>query len=104
VSLGSPCFAHVKLKRKPRIKTDLYLSFEDLLIKGRSANGILITKHKVSSVKEISRAAYMDSTDESRESSNAPSTGSATSSGGRQRRDKEDQPLLFSVDDPDGSS
>jgi topoisomerase-4 subunit A len=101
VSLGSPCFAHVKLKRKPRIKTDLYISFEDLLVKGRSANGVVITKHKVSSVKEISGASY-------KESQNPSSTGPAATLGKRQKKstntEEEDQPLLFTVDDRVGSS
>jgi topoisomerase-4 subunit A len=107
VSLGSPCFAHVKLKRKPRIKTDLYISFEDLLIKGRSANGIMITKHKVSSVKEISSAAYQDSvstTEKSAEKKDTSSTRTTRIRADRQSAkpdpDDDDQPLLFAVDDP----
>jgi topoisomerase-4 subunit A len=79
VSLGSPCFAHVKLKKKPRIKTDLYISFDDLIVKGRSANGIVITKHRVSSVKEISAAAFKNVA--------APT-----------EEEPENQPLLFAVD------
>jgi topoisomerase-4 subunit A len=60
VSVSSPCFSHVKLKKKPRIKTDLYLAFEDQLVKGRGANGILISKHPVSSAKEISQTVYQN--------------------------------------------
>jgi topoisomerase-4 subunit A len=59
-SSSEGCFAHVKLRRRPRIKTDLYLRFDDILVKGRSANGVLLTKHKVSRVKRISEAVYLN--------------------------------------------
>lgn len=54
----SGIYAHVKLRKKPRIKTDLYVRFEDLLVKGRSANGVTLTQHKVSSVRPISENVY----------------------------------------------
>lgn len=52
------CFVYIKLRKKPRIKTDLYLRFEDVLVKGREANGITLTSHKVSSIREISEKVY----------------------------------------------
>ena len=51
-------YAHVKLRKKPRIKTDLYVRFDDLLVKGRGANGVTLTLHKVSSVRPISENVY----------------------------------------------
>lgn len=51
-------FVHVKLRKKPRIKTDLYLRFEDLLVKGRGAGGNVVTRHRVSSVRGISEGVY----------------------------------------------
>jgi topoisomerase-4 subunit A len=51
-------FVHVKLRKKPRIKTDLYVNFEDQLIKGRSANGVLLTKHRLSSVRTLSEKSF----------------------------------------------
>jgi topoisomerase-4 subunit A len=63
ISLGLEKFAYVKLRKKPRIKTDLYVNFDDYLVKGRSANGVVLTKHKVSSVKEISKNVYCNRLD-----------------------------------------
>jgi topoisomerase IV subunit A len=60
----SGLFAHVKLRKKPRIKTDLYVRFDDSLVKGRNANGVTLTRHKVSSVKSISEAVYVNRTGE----------------------------------------
>ncbi len=60
VSIGSGCFVFVKLRKKPRIKTDIYLAFDDLLIKGRSAGGLVVSKHAVSSVRQISQRVYED--------------------------------------------
>lgn len=60
----SGLFAHVKLRKKPRIKTDLYVRFDDILVKGRGANGVTLTRHKVSSVKSISEAVYVNRTGE----------------------------------------
>ena len=74
VSVSSPCFSHIKLKKKPRIKTDLYLAFEDQLVKGRGANGILITKHPVSSAKEISQTVYQNRVSSDSNGSNGQST------------------------------
>lgn len=55
---GGGVYAHVKLRKKPRIKTDIYVRFEDLLVKSRSANGVTLSRHKVSSVKPISENVY----------------------------------------------
>jgi topoisomerase-4 subunit A len=55
---GSGHRAHVKLRKKPRIKTDLYINFDELLVKSRGAAGITLTKHKVSSVREVSENVY----------------------------------------------
>ena len=58
----SGVFAHVKLRKKPRIKTDLYVRFDDILVKGRGANGVTLTRHRVSSVKAISEVVYSNRT------------------------------------------
>lgn len=58
LSAGSDSFVHIRLRKKPRIKTDLYVRFDELLIKGRGANGVTLTQHAVSSVKEISQNVY----------------------------------------------
>jgi len=106
VSLGSPCFTHVKLKKKPRIKTDLYISFDELLIKGRSARGVMITQHKISSVKEISQAAYascctpMEKKQDGRSGSGNNRTRAKRSDTNLRDRD---QRLLFSIDDPESA-
>ncbi len=55
---GEGSHAHVKLRKKPRIKTDLYVRFDDQLVKGRGAGGVVLTKHKISSVKGISEQVY----------------------------------------------
>ncbi|UCF35842.1 MAG: DNA gyrase/topoisomerase IV subunit A [Acidobacteriota bacterium] len=56
--------AHVKLRKKPRIKTDIYVRFDDILVKGRGANGITVSKHKVSSARLISETVYRNRTGE----------------------------------------
>ena len=56
-------YAHVKLRKKPRIKTDLYVRFDDILVKGRGANGVTLTRHKVSSVRAISESVYCNRLD-----------------------------------------
>ncbi len=58
VSQGAGHLYHVKLRKKPRIKTDLYISINDYPVKGRGANGITLTKHMVSSVREITPRVY----------------------------------------------
>lgn len=73
--------AHVRLRKKPRIKTDRYVRFDELLIKGRSAGGILVTSHAVSSVRVIS-----ETTLERRLEAETPGDDSPDSSGPRQGR------------------
>lgn len=62
-SLGEQKFAHVRLRKKPRIKTDLYVRFDDLLVKGRGAQGVTLTPHKISSVRDISETVYCNRLD-----------------------------------------
>jgi len=52
-----PCL-YVKLKKKPRIRTDLYLGLGELLVKNRGAGGNVLTKHRISSIKVISAQKY----------------------------------------------
>lgn len=57
-------FVHVKLRKKPRIKTDLYFRLHDMLVKGRSAAGVVLSRHKVSSVRGISENVFQNRTEE----------------------------------------
>ena len=58
LSVGNGQYAHVKLRKKARIKTDLYVRFDDLLVKGRSAAGNVLSSHKPSGAREISEQVY----------------------------------------------
>ena len=60
----------VRLRKKPRIKTELYFRIADFGVKGRSAGGNVITKYKVSSVKRISKDVYERRTGESGDDNN----------------------------------
>ena len=53
-------FCYVRLRKKPRIKTDLYVDFEEYAVKGRGAAGIVLTRHKMSSARQISERVYCD--------------------------------------------
>ncbi len=55
--------AHVKLRKKARIKTDLYVCFDELLLKGRGANGNVLTKHRVTSARQISETVFRNRLD-----------------------------------------
>ena len=48
----------IRLKKKPRIQTKRYFDFIEGLVKSRSAGGTIISKHKISSIKAISRTLY----------------------------------------------
>lgn len=63
LSTGSDRYAHVRLRKKPRIKTDLYVRFDEHLVKSRGANGVTLTPHKISSVREISENVYCNRLD-----------------------------------------
>ncbi|MBZ0273449.1 DNA gyrase/topoisomerase IV subunit A [bacterium] len=60
LSDGDEKFALVKLRKKPRIRTEIPVRFDDFLVKGRVAGGVTISKHKISSVQEISRNKYAE--------------------------------------------
>ncbi len=60
LSIGDEQFAYVKLRKKPRIKTDLYVRFDEILVKGRGAGGVTVSKHRASSASAISRNVYCD--------------------------------------------
>ncbi len=51
-------FCHVRLRKKPRIKPDLYVDFNAYTIKGRAAAGVTLTHHKMSSARRISERIY----------------------------------------------
>ncbi len=57
---SGPRFCYVRLRKKPRIKTDLYVDFEEYAVKGRGAAGIVLTRHKMSSARQISERVYFD--------------------------------------------
>jgi topoisomerase IV subunit A len=56
-------YCHVKLRKKPRIRTDLYIRFDDILIKGRGAGGVILSRHKASSARLISETVYRNRLD-----------------------------------------
>ena len=58
VTTDTKLCAHVRLRKKPRIQTDLYVDFENYRVKGRGAIGNLLTRHKPSSARTISRRVY----------------------------------------------
>lgn len=60
---GEELFLYVKLRKKPRIRTDRYFNLTDLLVKGRGAGGNLLVKHKVSSVRPISAQVFANRTE-----------------------------------------
>ena len=51
-------YLFVKLKKRPRIRTELMVNVTDQLVKGRGAGGNLVTKYRISSVRPISKAVY----------------------------------------------
>ncbi|HSR50719.1 MAG TPA: DNA gyrase/topoisomerase IV subunit A [Acidobacteriota bacterium] len=55
-------YVFVKLKKKPRIKTELYEDFEEYLVKGRGAAGNIITKHAPLRAEEITERVYCNRT------------------------------------------
>jgi topoisomerase-4 subunit A len=57
-TVGNGVCTHIKLRKKPRIRTDVYLRFDELLVKGRGAAGVTVTKHRASSAREISETVY----------------------------------------------
>ncbi len=61
-SSENPCYAYLKLRKKPRIKTDLYINFEDLLVKNRGAGGVTVSKHRPLRADAISARVYMNNT------------------------------------------
>ncbi len=69
---SSARFCYVRLRKKPRIKTDLYVDFEEYAVKGRGAAGVVLTKHKISSVREISERVYRERVSLEAESSRKP--------------------------------
>ncbi|HUV12441.1 MAG TPA: hypothetical protein VMY18_02295, partial [Acidobacteriota bacterium] len=58
LAVGNGVCAHIKFRKKPRIRTDLYLRFDELLVKGRGAAGNTLTRHRAASAREISEAVY----------------------------------------------
>jgi hypothetical protein len=55
---GEELYVHIKLRKKPRIRTNRYFTFADQLVKGRGAGGNIVSKHKISSVRSISKDNY----------------------------------------------
>jgi topoisomerase IV subunit A len=55
-------YAHLKLRKKPRIKTDIYIDFSEHLVKGRGAGGVILSRHKPSSARQISGNVFENRT------------------------------------------
>ncbi len=62
LSAQHPCYVHLKLRKKPRIKTSVYLNFDDFLVKNRGAGGVTVTKHRASSASAISERVFTNNT------------------------------------------
>ena len=60
---GDEIYVHIKLRKKPRIQTNRYFNFTDQLVKGRGSGGNVISKHRISSVKKISKENYEKKTE-----------------------------------------
>lgn len=67
--------AHLKLRKKPRIKTDIYVSFADYLVKGRGAAGVILSRHKPSSARQISSTVYENRMEGEKQESESDETG-----------------------------
>ncbi|HSR66460.1 MAG TPA: DNA gyrase/topoisomerase IV subunit A [Acidobacteriota bacterium] len=55
-------YLFIKLKKKPRIKTELYEDFEEYLVKGRGAAGNIVTKHAPLRAEAITERIYCNRT------------------------------------------
>jgi len=55
---GEDIYLHVKLRKKPRIRTEWYYNLADQIVKARSAGGNVLSKHQVSSIRTIPRDAF----------------------------------------------
>jgi len=63
MSVGDgPCL-FVKLRKKPRIRTDLYVDMTDQLVKSRGSGGNVLTKNRISSVRKISKDKFDNASD-----------------------------------------
>lgn len=75
--------AHLRLRKKPRVKPDRYVRFDELRVKGRSAAGNVVTRHAVSSTRSLTEAtvarrlAETSSEPESPDPEQTPSGGSS---------------------------
>lgn len=75
--------AHLRLRKKPRVKPDRYVRFDELRVKGRSAAGNVVTRHAVSSARSLTEAtvarrlAETSSESESPDPEQTPSGGSS---------------------------
>jgi topoisomerase IV subunit A len=59
---GQEIFVYVKLRKKPRIRTNHFYDLSEHLVKNRGAGGNLISKHKISSVRQISAQVFENRT------------------------------------------
>jgi topoisomerase-4 subunit A len=55
---GAEKTVFIKLRKKPRIRTDRWFDFGSQLVKGRDAGGNSLSKHRISSVRAVSREQY----------------------------------------------
>jgi topoisomerase IV subunit A len=70
LSTQDPCYVHLKLRKKPRIKTSVFLNFDDFLVKNRGAGGVTVTRHRASSANAISERVFTNNTSAEMEEAN----------------------------------
>ena len=74
-------FIHLKLRKQPRLrKTDVYVRFTELLVKGRGAGGVALTKFPVSRLAAISAQVYANRTGQTEGNRNPQANGSPAAS------------------------
>ncbi|MFH2000542.1 MAG: DNA gyrase/topoisomerase IV subunit A [Planctomycetota bacterium] len=57
-SPGEGPYLFIKLRKKPRIQTEIYVNLDEQLVKGRGSGGNVVTRHRISSVRPISKEKY----------------------------------------------
>lgn len=62
VSTDPDCRVHIKLRKKPRIKIDIYLDFNEQLVKGRQARGVIASRNSALWAKPITDRVFENRT------------------------------------------
>jgi topoisomerase-4 subunit A len=60
---GAEKFVHIKLRKKPRIRTDRWFNFAEQIVKGRDSGGNVVSKHRIAHVRAVSPEVYAKNAD-----------------------------------------